>query len=114
MSVQDCGHPDVGPEILGIYAKIFERAGSACKEKVLNEGLVIPCQGSQFIGKRKGCQGVVNGQELFLLTIQPECRVMILALGATAFARRSGVAIRYDRSRGIEQGSFRLPVSGSG
>jgi len=39
---------------------------------------------------------------------------MILALGAAAFARRSGVAIRYDRSCRIEEESLRLSVSGSG
>lgn len=47
MSMQDCGHADVGAEIFGIYAKVFQRAGSARKKKVVDEGLVIPCQESQ-------------------------------------------------------------------
>ena len=90
MSMQYCGHTDVGAEIFGIYAKVFQRAGSARKKKVVNEGLVVPCQESELIGERKGCHEVLNRQQLGLLPVQPERGFMVLALWATAMPAGTG------------------------
>ena len=86
VGMQNCGHTDVGAKIFGIYTEVLQRAGSACKKKVVNDGLVIPCQEPEFIGKREGCHEVVNRQKLFPLSIQPDRGFMILALWAASMS----------------------------
>jgi hypothetical protein len=60
MSMQHSGHTDVGTEILGIQAEVLQRAASACKKEFINQGLVIPGQGSELVGQRKGCHEVLD------------------------------------------------------
>jgi hypothetical protein len=91
MSMQHCGHTDVGTEILGVQAEVLQRAGSACKKEFINEGLVIPGQESELIGERKGCHEVLYWKELFLLAIQPERGFMVLALWAAAMPTGTGL-----------------------
>jgi hypothetical protein len=111
--MQDCGHADVGSEIFGIYAKVFQRAGSARKKKVVDEGLVIPCQESELIGKRKGCQEIIDRQKLFLLAFQPERRVMILALRTAAMPAGTGPPFGVTAATALNKqlSGFRCPAS---
>ena len=60
MSVQNRGHTNIGAQVFGIYAEVFQGAGNACNQKVVNERLVIPDQESDFIGERKGRHKVIN------------------------------------------------------
>jgi hypothetical protein len=60
MRMKNHGHADVGAKVFGIGAKVFQRADSASKEKMINEALVIPDEGSELLGKREGCHEVLN------------------------------------------------------
>jgi hypothetical protein len=42
MSMQHCGHTDIGTEVLGIQAEVLQRAASARKKEFINQGLMIP------------------------------------------------------------------------
>ncbi len=91
MSVQHCGHTDIGTEVPGIQAEVLQRAASACKKELINQGLVIPGQESELVGERKGCHEVLDWKNLFVLAIQPERGFMVLALWATAMAAGTGL-----------------------
>lgn len=44
MSVEVRGHADMGAEVFGIEAKIFQGAGDTGKHQLVNKGLMIPCE----------------------------------------------------------------------
>ena len=94
MSMQDCGHADIGAQVFGIQTKIFQGAGNTSKHQVVNKRLMIPNKGPEFMGEGKGHQEVFDRQELCLLPIQPNRGLMILALGAIAMATGTGSPCR--------------------
>lgn len=60
MSMQDCGHTDIGAQVFGILAKVFQGGGNTRKHQLVNKALMIPGQESEFIGKGKGHQEVLD------------------------------------------------------
>ena len=90
MGVEDGGHADLGAEVFGFEAKVFEGGGYTIKHQVVDKGLMVPGQEPEFIREGEGYQEILDREELFVLPIQPDRDLMILALGATAMATGSG------------------------
>jgi len=60
MSMEESGHADMGTKVCGIQAKVFQGGGNTRKHQLVNKGLMIPGQESEFIGKGKGHQEVLD------------------------------------------------------
>jgi hypothetical protein len=62
------------------------------KHQVIEKGLMVPCQGPEFIWEGKGHKEVLDREEFFVLSVEPDRGLMILALRATAMATGTGLA----------------------
>jgi hypothetical protein len=59
--MEDSGHADMGAEVFGIHAKVFQGGGDTRKHQVVNKRLMIPCEESECVGEREGHQKVLDG-----------------------------------------------------
>jgi len=95
MGMEDGGHADIGAEMFGILAKVFQGADGGVKEDVVDSGLMTPGERSEFKGQGEGDHEVLDRQELEALAVEPLGGDMVLAFGTTTVAAGLGLVYLY-------------------
>jgi len=71
MGMENRRHTDVSPQLGRVQAKVFQGAGRAIEQDVVNSGWVAPGEGAQFVRQGKRHHEVLDRQQFGELAVQP-------------------------------------------